>query len=349
MAKGRGALGNPPNRYASFGREAVDDGWPQEDEAPRLRTSVREETAGRIITENDSPDVPFDRSINAYRGCEHGCIYCYARPSHAYLGLSPGLDFETKLIAKPNAAAALRAELAKPGYRASPISLGANTDPYQPIERDYQITRSVIEVLAEHRHPFTIVTKSALVERDIDLLAPLARQRLVHVFISLAMLDGEVARRLEPRAAAPQRRLRTIQSLSAAGIPVGVLVAPVIPLITEPELEKVIAAAAQAGATSAACIVLRLPLELADLFKDWLREHYPQRAAHVMSHIHDMRGGRDNDPRFGSRMRGQGHYAELIHKRFALAMRRAGLEHRQVDLDSSQFTPPSRGEQLALF
>ena len=357
-AKGRGATFNPANRFRREQREAIDDGWqpasplPEgNDPPPPLRTVVRITPARTIISRNDSPDVPFTQSINPYQGCEHGCIYCYARPSHAYLDLSPGLDFETKLFAKPNAAALLRAELAKPGYRCDPIALGANTDPYQPIEREWKVTRSVIEVLAECEHPLTITTKGVLIERDLDLLAPMAAKGLVRVFVSVAMLDKELARKLDPRAPAPHRRVQIIKALSDAGIPTGVNVAPVIPQLTDRDLEAILEAAARAGARHANWIMLRLPLELAPLFREWLDAHYPLRAAHVMSIVRQIRGGKDNDPRFGVRMEGRGQFADLIDKRFALACNRLGLNvERDPPLDTSRFRPPPANErQLTLF
>src|SRR6185436_7676527 len=330
--KGRGATFNPANRFRSEQREAVDDGWvapvdeiAADDDPPPLKTTVRIQPARTIISRNDSPDIPYTQSINPYQGCEHGCIYCYARPTHAYLDLSPGFDFETKLFAKPNAAALLREELAKPGYRCDPIALGSNTDPYQPIEREWKITRSVIEVLAECEHPLTITTKGVLIERDLDLLAPMAEKGLVRVFVSVALLDKELARKLDPRAPAPHRRLRIIKALSDAGIPTGVNVAPVIPQLTDRDLERILEAAAQAGARHANWIMLRLPLELAPLFREWLDAHYPLRAAHVMSIVRQIRGGKDNDSQFGVRMAGRGEFANLIDKRFALACNRLGL------------------------
>ena len=304
------------------------------------------------------PVVPFDQSITPYRGGEHGCIYCFARPSHAYLELSPGLDFETKLFAKTNAAELLRAELAKPGYVPSPISLGANTDCYQPIERRYKITRQILEVLAECEHPATIVTKSALIERDLDLLKNLASKNLVKVFVSIGTLDRELARKLEPRAASPQRRLDVLKSLSRNRIPCGVLVAALIPALNDKTMEHVLESAAQAGATEAAYVILRLPNELKGLFKDWLAVHYPERAEHVISIVRQMRDGRENDSRFGKRMSGTGMSAELIAKRFELACRRLGLNEesgvhgagrRPSGLDCSRFRPPSPAGQLQLF
>jgi DNA repair photolyase len=357
--KGRGATFNPANRFRREQRETVDDGWaapdPDDgDDTPSpLKTIVRIQPARTIISRNESPDIPFNQSINPYQGCEHGCVYCYARPTHAYLDLSPGLDFETKLFAKPNAAALLRAELAKPGYRCEPIALGTNTDPYQPIEREWKITRSVIEVLAECDHPLTITTKGALIERDLDLLAPMAERGLLRVFISIAMLDRELARKLDPRAAAPHRRLSIVKALSDAGVPVGVNVAPVIPQLTDHELESILEAAAEAGARHAAWTMLRLPLEVAPLFRDWLAAHYPLRAKHVMSIVQQIRGGRDNESRFGVRMGGRGEFADLIRRRFALACRRLDLNtDRDAALDTSRFRPPrgpNAAAQLDLF
>jgi DNA repair photolyase len=342
-------------RFESAAREPFDDGWtPEEREAQPLQTSVTIEKARSILSHNDSPDVGFSQSINPYRGCEHGCIYCYARPSHSYLELSPGLDFETRLFAKTNAAGLLREALARPGYRPSPIALGANTDCYQPIERKYRITRSILEVLAECEHPVTMVTKSALVERDLDLLAPMAQKNLVKVFVSIGTLDRQLARKLEPRAASPQRRLDILRSLSKAGIPCGVMVAALIPALNDKTMEHVLEAAAAAGAAEAAYVIMRLPNELKTLFKEWLAAHYPQRADHVISIVHQMRGGRDNDPRFGTRMTGTGNYAELIEKRFDIACRRFGLNghgagRNPPELDCSRFRKPSLSGQLGLF
>ena len=351
--KSRGALSFVPGRYEREAREPVDDGWTREDEpAPPLETRVTEERARSIISRNDSPDIPFEQSINPYRGCEHGCIYCYARPSHAYLDLSPGLDFETRLFAKTNAAEVLSEELAKPGYTVKPIAFGTNTDCYQPIERRYRLMRSILELLAGCEHPLTIVTKSALVERDLDLLAPMAAKRLTKVFVSINTLDRSLARRLEPRAASPQRRLDTLRALARAGVPCGVMVAPVIPALTDKSIEEVLEAAAAAGAGGAGYIVMRLPHEVRPLFKEWLATHYPLRAEHVMSVVRDIRGGRDNDPRFGSRMTGSGNYAELLSTRFRLACRRFGLDKErrgERPLDCTRFRPPLAGGQLPLF
>ncbi|MDT4796008.1 radical SAM mobile pair protein B [compost metagenome] len=345
--RGRGTGSNPHNRYAPTRSVPVDNDW--QDEVPPARpTEVRMEIARTIIARNQSPDIPFDRSINPYRGCEHGCIYCYARPSHAYWDLSPGIDFETRLIAKTNAVQVLEQELSKPGYVCAPINLGANTDPYQPIERQQRLTRGVLEVLLRFRHPVTIVTKGSLILRDLDLLAELASRRLVRVFISLTTLDDELKRILEPRAAAPSARLRAIRVLSGAGVPVGVLCAPMIPMINDRELESLLEAAHAAGARSASYMLLRLPREVGPLFEEWLQAHYPQRANHVMSLIRQCRGGEIYDSRFGKRFSGEGPFAELLARRFAVAMRRLGLDRREsVQLDCSVFAPPN--SQMALF
>jgi DNA repair photolyase len=340
--KGRGAASNGEGRFEALAKTIEADGWYQEESAaPRPTTQVTVETARSIISHNESPDVPFDSSINPYRGCEHGCIYCFARPTHSYLNLSPGLDFETKLFAKTNAAERLREELAKRSYVCSVINLGANTDPYQPIEREHRITRRVIEVLAETNHPLTIITKNALIERDIDLLAPMAKKNLVHVFLSVSALDNRLASTLEPRASAPHRRLQAIANLNAAGVPCGVLVAPMIPAVTDGWIEQILEIAAEGGARIAGYTLIRLQHELKQLFREWLDVHMPQRAAHVMSLIQQMRGGRDNDARFGSRMRGEGVFADLIRQRFDRACRQHGFSRsRDLQLDTSQFTPP---------
>jgi DNA repair photolyase len=323
---GRGAVSNPAGRFESTHKEAVDDGWGSlDEELPPLQTTVWAEPARSIISRNKSPDIPFDQSINPYRGCEHGCIYCYARPSHAYLNLSPGLDFETKLFYKADAARLLEQELAAPNYRCSPITIGANTDPYQPIEREYRVTRDIIEVLARCRHPFSIITKSAMIERDVDLMAEMAQSNLVTALVSVTTLDNELKRKLEPRTASPAARLRAIRTLSAAGIPVRVMVAPVIPVLTDSELERILEAAAAAGATSAGYVLLRLPYELKDLFREWLEEHEPLKAKHVLTRMQAMRSGRDYDSRWGQRMRGEGEYAELLSMRFKAACARYGL------------------------
>jgi len=350
--KGRGAASNPAGRFEPHRSVACDDGWgilEQADDAPT--TSVLPEAAKRIITRNRSPDIPFEQSINPYRGCEHGCIYCYARPSHALVNLSPGLDFETRLFYKRNATGLLRSELAAKSYRCSPISLGANTDPYQPIERRYKVTRDILEVLSDCDHPATIVTKgAAIIERDIDLLASMAKRRLIGVFVSITTLDARLKRALEPRAAAPGARLGTVRRLREAGIPVGVMFAPVIPALNDHELESVLGAAAEAGARHAGYVMLRLPHEVAPLFTEWLSEHAPLKAEHVMSRIREMRGGRSNDPRFGARLRGTGVFAELFEKRFALLCRRHGFNReRELELDTSRFRPPAKnGAQISL-
>ena len=349
-AKGRGATLQIEGRFESVARERVDDGWGTlDEELPLLRTTVTVENAKSVIQRQVSPDLPFDYSLNAYRGCEHGCIYCYARPSHAYLNLSPGLDFETRLFVKPDAAKLLRAELAKPGYQCSPIALGSNTDPYQPIERDWKVTRQVLDVLAECRHPLSIVTKSALIERDLDLLVQLARDDLVQVFISVTTLDADLARKMEPRAASPRRRLQAIQRLNDSGVPCGVLAAPVIPFLTDAELESVLQAAYEYGARTSAYTLLRLPHEVKDLFKDWLVTHYPLKAEHVMSRLREMRGGRENDPEFGTRFSGSGLFAQLLAKRFQLACDRIGFNREEIILETSRFIKPEKNGQQSLF
>jgi DNA repair photolyase len=348
--KGRGATLRIEGRFENVERERFDDGWDAlEEELPPLKTTVTLEKAKSVLLHQKSPDIPFDYSLNAYRGCEHGCIYCYARPSHAYLNLSPGLDFETKLFAKPEAAKLLREELAKPAYRCSPIALGSNTDPYQPIEREYKVTRQILEVLAECKHPLSIVTKSALIERDVDLLAQLARDRLVQVFISVTTQDAELARKMEPRAASPRRRLQAIQCLNEAGVPCGVFVAPVIPFLTDSELEGILETAYEHGARSAGYVLLRLPHELKDLFKDWLATHYPLKAEHVMSRLRGMRGGRENDSNFGSRFRGEGLFAELLSQRFHKACEKLGMNQEENEPDVSLFRPPGKNGQMDLF
>jgi DNA repair photolyase len=349
--KGRGTALRPPGRFESRNTLRVDDGWGgAEEELPAFKTTVTAETARSIISRNQSPDISFDQSINPYKGCEHGCIYCYARPSHAYLNLSPGLDFESKLFYKANAAELLEQELRKPGYKGSTIALGANTDPYQPIERRLEVTRSILQVLARFRHPVGIITKGAMIERDLDLLIDLARDGLVGVGITLTTLDPELKRTLEPRASSPQARLRVMRKLSAAGIPVRVMFSPVIPCINDAELERVLEAAAQAGASTASYVLLRLPYELKELFREWLETHMPLKAAHVMSLIQQSRGGKDNDAQFGSRMRGTGQFAELIAQRFVLARRRYGLERHREPFNPAVFrVPPAVGDQLGLF
>ncbi|MGG1944353.1 PA0069 family radical SAM protein [Trinickia sp. NRRL B-1857] len=355
--KGRGAVTNLQGRYERDERAAFDDGWSPDSEGDGLsplRTQVFEEQARSILTHNASPDIPFSVSLNPYRGCEHGCIYCFARPTHSYLGLSPGLDFESRIYAKVNAPALLERELMKKNYIPEPIALGVNTDAYQPIERDLRLTRRVIEILHDHGHPFAAITKSSLIERDIDLLAPMAERGQVMAAVTITTLDVDIARTLEPRAATPTRRLRTIQALAQAGIPVGVSIAPVIPFVTEPDLERVLEACAQAGATSASYIVLRLPWEVAPLFKDWLAAHFPQRADRVMARVRDMRGGKDYDSSFSRRMKGEGAWADLLKQRFEKAVKRLGLNARRHGiLDMSHFkrpvAPGPQNPQLDLF
>lgn len=349
--KGRGSASYVTGRFEKTVAHAEDDGWGSlhdgatDDadpfEAPRLATEVREERARSVISRNDSPDIGFSQSVNPYRGCEHGCVYCFARPSHAYLDLSPGLDFETRLYAKTNAAERLRAELANPAYRCSPIALGINTDAYQPIERRYRVTRSLLEVFAECRHPVSLITKNAMVTRDLDLLAPMAEQRLVTVYFSITTLDNRLASRMEPRATAPHGKLRAMRELADAGVPVGVMVAPVVPMITDSELEHILEAAHAHGARAAGYVLLRLPHELKEVWREWLQLHYPDRAAHVMSLVRQMRGGKDYDSAFGTRMRGQGPFADLIATRFAKAQKRLGYG-RLPPLDSTRFIAPRK-------
>lgn len=345
--RGRGAASNPHNRFAPTVSEAWDDGWFQE-VPPCRATEVRREQAKSVITRNRSPDVGFDRSVNPYHGCEHGCIYCFARPTHAYWDLSPGIDFETRLIAKTNLAERLEEELSRPGYVPQPIALGVNTDAYQPIEREQRLTRRALEVLLRYRHPVHLITKSALILRDLDLLGELARRRLVGVSVSLTTLDDGLKRIMEPRAASPAARLRVLRALVEHGVPAGVVCAPMIPQINDRELEALLEAARDAGARSAGYVLLRLPLEVAPLFEEWLAAHFPARAAHVMSLIRQCRGGADYDSRFGTRMRGEGPFATLLAQRFALAVRRLGLNRGPAEpLDCSAFAPP--GRQLSLF
>lgn len=348
IQKGRGATLQIEGRFESVARERCDDGWGSADEElPPFRTTVTVERAKSVIQRQDASNPSFSQSLNAYRGCEHGCIYCFARSSHGYLNLSPGLDFETKLFAKPDAARLLRAELAKPSYRCAPIALGTNTDPYQPIERDWKITRQVIEVLAECRHPLSIVTKSALVERDLDLLASMARQNLMQVYISVTTLDASLARKLEPRAASPRRRLQTIERLNEAGVPCGVLVAPVIPFLTDAELENVLQAAHEHGARTAGYSLLRLPHEVKELFGGWLATHYPLKAAHVMNRLREMRGG--SDAGLGGYSRNNDQFSELLAQRFQVACARLGMNLDDAPLDIRSFRAPSRAGQMALF
>ena len=351
--KGRGAVSNRVSRYFKEERARTTDGWdtPDDEDLPPLRTTVMRDATRTIIARNESPDIGFDRSINPYRGCEHGCIYCFARPTHAYLGLSPGLDFETKLLMKPDAAKLLEQELRKPGYQPAVIAMGTNTDPYQPIEREHRITRGILEVLRDFNHPVGIVTKSALIQRDIDILAPMAEKRLAHAFVSITTLDRELARKMEPRAATPPRRLETIRALAAAGIPVGVMSAPMIPALNDHEMENILEAAAGAGATAAGYTALRLPLEIKDLFTEWLEAHAPGRAQHVLELVRTMRGGELYDSSWGERMRGTGPYAELLRRRFQVARKRLGLDRASArwNFDLTLFKPPPRaGDQLTL-
>jgi len=349
--RGRGAVSNPDNRYQAHIRRKVDDGWYSEAAAP-LRTKLSVDTSRTVISRNQSPDIPFDRSINPYRGCEHGCIYCYARPTHAWLGLSPGLDFESRLFYKPDAAAQLERELAKPGYQPATLVLGSNTDPYQPIERRLQISRRMLEVLRDCGHPVAVTTKSALVLRDLDLLRAMAAERLAAVQISITTLDVDLARRLEPRAASPKRRLEAIGELASAGIPVGVLVSPLIPGLSDHDLERILEAAAQRGASRAGCLLIRLPLEIKDLFSDWLHAHFPERAGKVIGLIRQCRDGRLNDAQFGRRFTGMGPIAGLLQQRFELAAKRLGLLRQDAgwELDTSRFRAPCpAGAQLSLF
>ena len=349
--KGRGALTNPANRFEHLAAEAVDDGWTDDErEAPPLRTTLTRDASRTVIARNASPDVPFDRSINPYRGCEHGCVYCYARPSHAYLGLSPGLDFESRLFFKPDAAELLRKELRAPGYACGVMALGTNTDPYQPVERGLRITRSVLEVLAAHDHPVSIVTKSGLVARDIDILGPMAERGLAQVGVSVTTLDRSLARALEPRAPTPARRLEAIRRLAGAGIPTGVMAAPVIPALNDAEIESILEAAAREGAGFAGYVMLRLPGEVKDMFREWLEARRPLRAKRVLNAVRETRGGALNDPEFGRRMRGAGPYASMIRQRFEAACRRLGLDRGRGGLDVSRFRPPPEpGDQPDLF
>ena len=348
VIRGRGVAARPAGRFAR--EEAHPDPWDGDTPDPAPETELIPETIRSIISRNQSPDIPFGQSINPYRGCEHGCVYCYARPSHAYMDLSPGLDFEQKIFTKPEAATVLRHELSKRGYRCSPITLGSNTDAWQPVERELRITRQILEVLVEFRHPVSIITKSALVERDLDLLQDLARDNLVHVLVSVTTLDDELKRRLEPRTAGPRRRLETLRRFSAAGIPCGVLAAPMIPGLNDHELENILASAADAGASFAGYVLLRLPHEVEPIFSDWLKAHYPLKAAKVLSLIRQVRGGALNDGQFGSRMRGSGPLAALLAQRFAAACRRHGFGRESATaLDSTRFRLPARpGTQLDL-
>ncbi len=350
-ARGRGAKSNVSGRFEALSHEAFDDGWDASDPAiAPLATSLTPERARTIISRNQSPDVHFDRSINPYRGCEHGCIYCYARPAHAYVGLSPGLDFESKLFFKPEAARLLTRELSRPAYRVDVIHIGGNTDPYQPVERRLRVTRQILEVLERAAHPFSIITKSALIMRDSDILGAMGRAHLARVAVSITTLDRRLARVMEPRAATPERRLAAISTLSTAGAPVSVMFAPVIPGLNDHELENVLERAAQAGAVSAGYVALRLPREIKDLFREWLEASVPDRAKRVMSLVRQMRGGRDYDPEWGKRMKGEGPLAEMLGRRFTIAKRRFGLDRTVVALDLSRFRRPGApGDQPDLF
>lgn len=347
--RGRGAGLNPSGRFEAETREAFDDGWQTLEDLPAFKTEVQVEKPRSIITRNESPDIPFDRSINPYRGCEHGCVYCFARPSHSYMGLSAGIDFEARLFAKPDAAKLLERELAKPGYKPRTIAIGTNTDPYQPIEREWRIMRQILEVLAKAEHPVAIVTKSALVTRDIDLLAPLAKKGLVKVALSVTTLDKKLARSMEPRASTPEKRLDAIRQLTEAGISTSVMVAPVIPALNDHEIERILDSAKAAGATEASYVLLRLPLEVSPLFRDWLLRNYPDRYRHVMSLIRSMRDGKDYDAEFGKRMKGAGPYAWQIGRRFEMATKRLGMVRRGIQLRDDLFVPPGgAGVQLSL-
>jgi DNA repair photolyase len=348
--RGRGALSNATGRYEPKARFAFDDGWQSLEELPPFATSVTIDATRKIITRNDSPDIGFDRSINPYRGCEHGCVYCFARPTHAYLGLSPGLDFESKLFAKPDAPELLERELSAPNYQPRTIAIGTNTDPYQPIDRRYQIMRGILEVLERASHPVAIVTKSALVLRDIDILARMARRNLAKVAVSVTTLDAKLARTMEPRAATPSRRLETLRQLSAAGIPTAVLVAPIIQAINDAEIERILDAAAAAGVQGAGYVILRLPLEVRDLFREWLMASFPDRHRHVFKLIREMRGGKDYDSTWGLRQTGSGPYAWMIGRRFEMACEKLGLNERESELTTEHFRPPRPAAvQLDLF
>jgi DNA repair photolyase len=348
--RGRGTLSNASGRYEPIARIVFDDGWQSLEELPPFATTVAVDSARKIITRNESPDISFDRSINPYRGCEHGCVYCFARPTHAFLGLSPGLDFESKLFVKPQAPHLLERELSAPGYEPRTIAIGTNTDPYQPIERNHQVMRGILEVLDRAGHPVGIVTKSALILRDLDILTRLAARNLVKVAVSVTTLDAKLARTMEPRAATPRRRLETLRQLSAAGIPTAVMVAPVIPAINDADIERILDAAALAGVKGAGYVLLRLPLEVRDLFVEWLKDNYPDRAAHVMTLIRGMRGGKDYDATFGRRMKGTGPYAWMIGRRFETACDKLGLNKDKTALATRHFRPPRpRAEQLSLF
>ena len=351
--KGRGALSQPPGRFDKLTQTLERDGWYEEEPPNKPETTVLPETARTVISRNQSPDIHFSQSINPYRGCEHGCPYCYARPSHAYVGLSPGLDFETKLFYKADAASVLEKELSAPNYKCAPITLGANTDPYQPLEKSLKVTRSLLEVMLNYKHPVSVTTKGALVARDVDLLAALARDGLTRVMFSIPTLNNELKRVLEPRAASAAAKLKAMRVLAEAGVPVGVLVAPIIPVLTEHEIERVLEASREAGASLAGYTILRLPWEVKDLFREWLAQHFPDRAAHVMSIVRSMRGERDNDPSFGTRMHAEGPVAQLLRQRFQLASKRLGFPQerrgRDFSLPTNLFRPPLRTHpQLSL-
>ncbi|SEQ84163.1 PA0069 family radical SAM protein [Thalassovita taeanensis] len=350
LRRGRGAGSNAAGRFERLAHEPENDGWDIEEERAPVRTEVRIEVPRRIITYNRSPDLPFDRSINPYRGCEHGCIYCFARPSHAYLGMSPGLDFETRLVARPDAPEVLARELSSRAYRVAPLAIGTNTDPYQPIERDYAITRACLKVLHAFRHPVAIVTKGVLIERDLDILTEMARDGLVRVGISVTTLDPVLSRRMEPRVPSPARRFEVIRTLSGAGVPVRLMASPIVPGLSDHETEALLEEGKAAGAGSASWIMLRLPREVSPLFQDWLAEYYPNRAARVMARLREMHGGKDYDARWGRRMRGEGRYAEMIGARFKLAARRLRLDQPQPLLRCDLFrVPPKSGDQMSLF
>ena len=350
VPRGRAALSNQGSRFETLDREAVDDGWVGDNDFPPLRTEVTIERPRSVITRNTSPDVHFDRSINPYRGCEHGCIYCFARPTHAYLGFSPGLDFETRLIARPEAPEVLERELRANSYKVGPIAIGTNTDPYQPIEREHEIMRRLLEVLYEYRHPVCVVTKGTLIERDADILGEMGQMGLARVGITVTTLDPNVSRKMEPRVPAPERRMRTIRKLADAGCPVRIMVSPVVPALTDHELEAILTRGTEAGATAASWIMLRLPLEVAPLFREWVGEAFPDRAARIMGRVRDLHGGKDYDPEFGKRMTGEGAFADLIAHRFSISVKRLGLSVDLPKLSIDQFRRPTRqGDQLSLF
>jgi DNA repair photolyase len=348
--RGRGAQSNASGRYEPLARVAFDDGWQSLDDLPPFKTTVQTDATRKIITRNESPDIGFDRSINPYRGCEHGCVYCFARPTHAYLGLSPGLDFESKLFVKPDAGELLERELSSPNYQPKVIAIGTNTDPYQPIERRYQVMRRILEVLDRAGHPVGIVTKSALVLRDLDILARMAERKLAKVALSVTTLDADLARKMEPRAATPMRRLETLRRLTQAGVPTTVMVAPIVPALNDTEIERILEAAVTAGVKEAGYVLLRLPLEVRDLFREWLMANYPDRYRHVMQLVRDMRGGKDYDSTWGTRMKGTGPYAWMIGRRFELACEKLGLNTARTALSTQHFRAPKAGsQQLNLF